>query len=155
MNRHQAKSIVWRKGKTCHHKRTKRDQKYKTATMAPHSHNARFASQFVSSPIDTPMTELDNVQMLSVIKFIWFTVDAFPAYSTDVHYASRGLVVCSAIMWFAPPVFIGMCDVIMDPTGWELCHNPPRVAVDKKRTLLAITSSARGGGARVEVGGGL
>lgn len=80
---------------------------------------------------------LGNVQMLSVIKFIRFTVDAFPDYSTDVRYVSRGLVVCSVGMWFATAIFIGMCGVDMDPTGRQISRNPQRV-VDKKRTLSDV-----------------
>jgi hypothetical protein len=88
---------------------------------------------------------LGNLQMLSVIKFIRFTVDAFPAYSTDVHYASRGLVFCSVGMWFATAVFIGMCGVAMDPTTGRgeqqqlRRSNLPRVVLDKRtRALSAV-----------------
>jgi hypothetical protein len=82
---------------------------------------------------------LGNIQMLSVIKFIRYTIDAFPDYSTDVHYASRSLVVFSVGMWFATAVFIGMCGIVMDPrTGREGSRNPPPRVVDKKRTLSDV-----------------
>ena len=82
---------------------------------------------------------LGNVQMLSVIKFLRYTFDAFPDYSTDVHYASRGLVVFSVGMWFATAAFIGMCSVVMDPTSRALSRNPRRVLrVDKKRALSVV-----------------
>lgn len=85
---------------------------------------------------------LGNVQMLSVIKFLRYSVDAFPDYSTDVHYASRSLVVFSVGMWFVTAVFIGMCGVVMDPTGRGLSRNPPRV-IDKKRTLPRVIDKKR------------
>lgn len=78
---------------------------------------------------------LGNVQMLSVIKFLRYTFDAFPDYSTDVHYASRGLVFFSVGMWFATAALIGMCGVV---TSRPLSRNPPRVRVDKKRALSVV-----------------
>jgi hypothetical protein len=45
-------------------------------------------------------------------------------------------------MWFVTAVFIGMCGVVMDPTGRGLSRNPPRV-IDKKRTLPRVIDKKR------------
>jgi hypothetical protein len=52
---------------------------------------------------------IGNLQLLTVVKFIRFVLDAYP--EQKVYYNNKGIIVCSVLFWFLTAIAISLCGV--------------------------------------------
>jgi hypothetical protein len=52
---------------------------------------------------------IGNLQLLTVVKFIRFVLDAYP--EQKVYYNNKGIIVCTVLFWFLTAIAISLCGV--------------------------------------------